>query len=431
MASPAPGPLSDIRVVEACGPIGHYAGRLLADLGADVVKVEPPEGDPARYYPPFLPGVPEPEGSLQFLLLNANKRGAVLDLDADAGLVAFLRLVASADVLLDSWQPADFARLGLTEARLLEARPDLVHVSVTGWGLSGPRADWAYSDVVAQAMSGVMILAGFPDGPPEQVADQQAYRCASINAAAGTVAALLHRDATGEGQHVEVSAVEAMSMAQETAMMFADINGINRGRVGNAGTGPVKIPGVGLYEANDGWVYLMAAGTAGAGFEGVLATMDALGHDSGLRDEPWTGFIRDSMNRAYIMQAMADPARAAELVPKLAHVEQAVVAFMRRQSKRDLYEVGQTKRLLVGMVSAPEDISTSTQLQARDWFVEIDDRGRGRRLRYPGPPWQLHGTPATLRRPAPLLGEHTLEVLAEVGLSEDEARAAAGDGGAR
>lgn len=409
-----PGPLDDVRVVEACGPIGHYAGRLLADLGADVVKVEPLEGDPARRFPPFLPGVDPPENGLQFLLLNANKRGVAIDLGAREGAETFLRLVAAADVLLDSWQPGELATLGLSEERLRQARPDLIHASVTGWGLDGPRADWAYADIVGQAMSGVMNLAGFPDGPPEIVADQQAYKSASINAAAGVVAALLHRDATGEGQRVEVSAQEALSMAQETAMMFADINGVDRRRTGNAGTGPVRIPGVGLYEARDGWVYLMAGGTAGSGFDGVVATMEALGFDSGLREEPWPTFIRESMNRAYILRAMEDAGQAADLLPKLAHVDRVLSDFLRGQSKRDLYEAGQGFRVLVGMVSAPEDISSSTQLNAREWFVDLDDPGRGVRLRYPGPPWRLQATPAVLRRPAPLLGQHTAEVLAEL-----------------
>ena len=167
---------SDVRVVEACGPIGHYAGRLLADLGADVIKVEPPTGDPARQYAPYLPGVDAPENGLQFLLLNANKRGVSLDLTGERGRALFLRLVASADVLLDSWQPRESAALGLAEADLLAAKPDLIRASVTGWGLTGPYADWAYADIVAQAMSGVMTLAGFPDGPPEQIADHQGYQ---------------------------------------------------------------------------------------------------------------------------------------------------------------------------------------------------------------------------------------------------------------
>lgn len=212
-------------------------------------------------------------------------------------------------------------------------------------------------------------------------------------------------------------------MAQETAMMFADINGIDRQRTGGTGGLAMRIPGIGLYAAADGWVYMLAAGTAGSGFQGVLATMDTLGYQSDLREEPWATFIQESMNRALLLQAMADPEQALALARKLEHIEQVVVDCFKRYPKRELYEIGQQHRLLIGMVSTPEDISTSPQLNARDWFVEIDDPGRGRRLRYPGPPWQLRGTPATLRRPAPLLGEHTAEVLTEIGIAAGEARA--------
>src|SRR5690606_33114836 len=151
------------------GAIGHYAGYLLADLGADVVKVEPPSGDPARYWPPLLPDTPAPEAGLQFILLNANKRGVTLDLAAPEGREAFLRLVAGADVLLTSWSALEAEGLRLTPDVLEEANPALVQAWVTGWGLSGPYAEWAYADIVACAMSGVMNLAGFPDGPPEQL----------------------------------------------------------------------------------------------------------------------------------------------------------------------------------------------------------------------------------------------------------------------
>ena len=158
------GALDDVRVLDASGPIGHYAGRLLADLGADVIKVEPPGGDPARGYAPFLPGVDAPENGLQFLLLNANKRGVSVDLDRSGGRDLFLRLAGSADVLIDSLSPERRAALGVTDAALAAANPTLIHASVTGWGLSGPHAEWAYADIVGCAMSGVMNLAGFPTG---------------------------------------------------------------------------------------------------------------------------------------------------------------------------------------------------------------------------------------------------------------------------
>ncbi len=412
------GPLESVRVLDLTGPIGHYAGRQLADLGADVIKIEPPEGDLARGFEPRIPGVPEPESSFMFVLLNANKRGIALDLSAPEGRRLLLDLAASADVVLDSFSPARAAALDLDDREFRAAREDLVHTSITGWGLRGPYADWAYADIVGCAMSGVMALAGFPDGPSEQLPDHQGYTCASINAVAGTVAALLHRQKTGEGQLVEVAMQESLSMAQETAMQSADILGVDRARVGFAsGTLGISLPGVGLYAAADGWVYYMAMGTAGSGFQGLLGFMRDEDAGGDLDEEPYASFIAETSNRTMIVQLLADPDRAAATRALLDHIDEVVRAFSAALPKRYLYEEGQRRRILVGMVSTPADIAASPQLADRDWFLALEDRGRGLSLRYPGFPWRLKATPATLRRPAPLLGEHTEAVLVEAGLS--------------
>ena len=417
-----PGPLAGIRVLDLTGPIGHYAGRQLADLGADVVKVEPAQGDEARTFEPRIPGVTELESSFQFVLLNANKRGLALDYTTPEGRDALLQLTKKADVVLDSFQPSEARALGLRDEDLRAVKPDLIHTSVTGWGLSGPYADWAYADIVGCAMSGVMALAGWPDGPPEQLPDFQGYTCASIDAAAGTVAALLHHQATGEGQLVEVAMQEALSMAQETAMMGADINGVDRTRTGRSGALGVPIPGSGLHEASDGHVFYVAIGMAGAGFAGLLQFMRDEGAIQDLDEEPYPSFIAESMERMKIVELLADPdsAAAAAATPLLGHIDEVVRAFSLARPKRFLYEEGQRRRILVGMISMPSDIATSPQLDSRDWFIDCDDPGRGLSLRYPGFAWQLGGTPAELRRPAPLLGEHSDEVLAEAGLAAAE-----------
>ena len=412
------GALDDIRVLDVAGPIGHYAGRMLADLGADVIKVEPPGGDAARGYPPFLPDVETPENGLEFLLLNANKRGVTVDLARAEGRDLFLRLVTTSDVVIESWRPQEAEALQLTGETLLKARPDLIHASVTGWGLTGPRAQWAYADVVGLAMSGVMTLAGFPDGPPEQLPDLQGYHCASINAAAGVLAALLHRDATGEGQRVEVSMQEALSMAQETAMQTADVLGVDRARTGGLGPLGIAMPGVGLYECSDGYVYMTAGGVgAGSGFRGLMELMDKTGDATPLREEPLASFIEETVLTGEVRALlMAGSERAEALSEPLERIDEAVTDFLHRHPKQYIYEEGQKRRVLVGMVSTPQDISRDAQLEARDWFVEIEDQGRGRRLRYPGPPWRFEATPATLRRPAPMLGEHNEEIFGEIGL---------------
>lgn len=404
--------LEGVRVLDVTGPIGHYASRMLADLGADVIKIEPPEGDPARRWAPLLPGIPEPESGSQFLLLNANKRGITLDLTQPHGRDLYLELVKTADIVIDSFQTAEAAELRLTTEDLIAVKPDVIHTSITGWGLSGPRANWAYADIVGCAMSGTMQLAGVQEGPPEQLPDMQGYHSASIQAAAGAMGALVYHQATGEGQRVEVSMQEAMSMSQETAMMQADILGTNRER--GVPMRGLDIPGLGLHETADGHVYMMASGLAGAGFQGLVELMELTGDAQDLIEEPYVSFIDEKMNTNFIMAALSDESQRAAVQDTLVHMDQVVREFTKKHPKLYLYEEGQARRVLVGMVSTPQDILDSPQLAGRNWFVDLQDSGRGVTLHYPGPQWDLHGTPATLRRPAPLLGEHNDEVFAEI-----------------
>jgi len=418
--------LEGVRVLDASGPIGHYAGRMLADLGADVIKVEPPDGDPARRWAPLLPDVAEPESGLQFLLLNANKRGVTLDVTQPRGRELYLELVKSADIVIDSLQLAEATELRLTSDDLTAVKPDLIHCSITGFGLTGPYANWAYSDIVGCAMSGTMQLAGVQEGPPEQLPDMQGFHSASIQATAGIMGALIYHQATGEGQVVEVSMQEAMSISQETAMMQADILGTNRER--GVPMRGLDIPGLGLHEAADGHVVLVASGLAGSGFPGLVGLMAETGDAQDLTEEPYTTFIAEKMNTNFLMVALADPEQAAEVQDVMSHLDQVVRDFCRKQPKLYLYEEGQKRRVLVGMVSTPQDILNSPQLEGRNWFTDLEDSGRGVTLRYPGPQWQLAATPSTLRRPAPLLGEHNNEVLAEIGIDQTTLSALASEG---
>ena len=203
-------------------------------------------------------------------------------------------------------------------------------------------------------------------------------------------------------------------MSQETAMMQADILGTNRER-GSTALG-IAIPGLGLHETADGYVYMMASGFAGAGFRGLVDLMDATGDAQDLHEEPYDTFIETSMNRNFIFAALSDPEQAAKVLPILNHLDSVVRDFAKKHPKLYLYEEGQNRRVLVGMVSTPDDILESPQLEARNWFIDLEDPGRGITLRYPGPQWDLTGTPSTLRRPAPLLGEHNDEVFAEIGV---------------
>jgi len=183
-----------------------------------------------------------------------------------------------------------------------------------------------------------------------------------------------------------------------------------------------------VYEVDDGFVYAMCTGTAGSGFPGLVRLMTDLGFEHGLDRDPYATFIQTSMTTAQITALLQDPAQSGRVRSLLEEIEVVVSAFFRRYPKETLYVQGQERRALIGAVNGPRDISESVQLAARGWFRSIDDTGRGRTLRYPGPPWHLHGTPATLRRPAPLLGEHNSEVFHESGLTADAIAALASGG---
>ena len=398
----ADGPLANLRVLEFTDEIGAYCGKLLADLGADVIKVEPPGGGVQRRTPPFLDGDPGPDASIPFWSQNSSKRSLVLDLDREADRARARELALGADIILEDCMPGALAAHGLGYDDLRGERPDLVYTSITGFGQTGPHAGFAYSDIVGQAMGGVMTLAGQPEDPPNLIYGNQGNICASIQAAQGTLAALHHAERTGQGQHVDVSVQEALSLPQETAMMMWDFQRTNRVRTGPLGLLRMPIPGVGVYPTKAGYVMAYITAPGGADFPEVVAWMDAAGFEHDLNDESYAELVQ-GMNLRFLAQALANPAAAAGIVGQMAHINEVFASFLATMTALEAYEEGQRRRLLVGLVSTPRDLAENAQLRARDWYqpVAVDSR----EVEFPGPPYRLAATPATVSSP-PSLGEH-------------------------
>src|SRR5438445_772045 len=204
-----PAPLAHLCVVDLTDLRGAFAGRLLADLGADVVKVEAPRGDPGRLRAPFAGGVVAPDRSLPFLFRNANKRGAVIDLHSEDGWHRFCELCDRADILIENLGPDEERRHGLTPSEVQERHPHLVHVAIADFGLTGPRAGWRLEALPAFAASGALHASGFRDRPPCWLPGYAAHDCGATFAVAGALAAVLARARSGAGQTVEVSVQEA------------------------------------------------------------------------------------------------------------------------------------------------------------------------------------------------------------------------------
>ena len=419
MTEETPTALGDIRVLDLTGEIASYCTKLLADLGADVIKIEPPGGDPARAVGPFYHDGRGPERSLSFANLNTSKRDVVLDLEDPAGRAAFEKLVPGADIVVESFAPGYLDRLGLGYDALCRLRPDIIVTSVTGFGQTGPHAQYLAPDIVGVAMAGIMWLAGDPKDPPNLPPCHQGYLSASIQAAAGTMMALYHRDLTGEGQHVDVSMQEALLIAQETAMQSYDLQKAVRHRTGVRGALPIVVPGMGAYEAADGWIWSYVGAPGGAAWTELLAWMASEGKAEDLEADPYGPTIAE-LNMRFLTQVVLNPDSAKEKKPVLAHIDEALTRFYKSKPKWELYEQGQHRRLLIGIVSTPEDLAKNPQLEARRWFQPVRHDELNDTLRYPGPPYRLSETPWRIARRPPLLGEHSAEVLSELGYAPDE-----------
>ena len=393
--------LSDLRVIECAeGVAGPYCGKLFADLGADAIKVEPPQGDRSRLDGPFPDGVAHPERGGLFHYLNANKRGVALDLAEADGLAALERLAVGADVLILDRSPARLAAIGLDPEALTRAHERLVVVSVTPFGLRGPRRDWAGSAHVVYQMSGMgretpSTYVTDPEAePPLSPGNPQADYLTGLTAAAAAMVALAWRDAHGRGQLVDVSGVEAnTNHVRMTWNMLAHNPDLLGGRE-KASFGMV-VP------CADGWVFLSPWGLD----HWWLSLRRMMGEPEWARDEAYlTGTGRNE---------------------HVGDIEPHVREWARAYTRDELYRMSIAHRIPCFPVYSPAEMRASPQFGARGFFAEADHGEAGRRVQ-PGAPVRCSVTRWALDRPAPRLGQHSAEALAEAEAAPREARGAGG-----
>ena len=380
------GALAGVRVLDLADRTGAFAGRLLAALGADVIRVEPPGGDAMRRVPPFWNGVPDAERSLFFWFYHLGKRGITLDIHRPGGAAALARLAARADVLVETEPPGTLARLGCGPDALRSTNPGLVIASITPFGQHGPRRDWRSSDIVAQALGGMMCINGWPGHPPLRSLGPQAYHQAGVFAALGTLAALLARTRTGRGQDVDVSLQAAVAGAIENVPGLWHQAGLVATRQGSLHW--TRFFRVG--RCRDGWVMHCTLGD----WTSLVEWMRADGMAGDLTDPAW--------EEPSFRQAGAE------------HLFDLLDAWAARYTVAELHEGAQLRRIAYAAVRAPEALVGDPQLAARGFFVPIEHPDLGRTVPYPGPPFRLTDE-SRVRRP-PRVGEHNAEVYAETGL---------------
>ncbi len=407
--------LSPYTVLDLTDDRGELAGMILGDLGADVIKVEPPQGSSSRRMGPFLEDAPEPERSLRFFAFNRNKRGMTLDLTTDAGRGALLRLVESADFLIESGRPGAMADLGLGFDALRQANPRLVYVAITAYGQDGPHADYVASDLTLAAMGGSMSLQGDPGRPPVRITVPQVWLHASAEAAVGALTAHARMLRTGEAQFVDVSAQTAIVWTMMNAMVAHAIQGHDFNRAGSdLQLGHITLPLV--YECADGYVVLLPNGAN-------LAKMVYWLVEDGVVPEEW---IKGEDWPTYDIRLIQQQ----KLQYSLEEVLDAQRSYARRHTKQELLERGLREAVTVAPVTTVEDVARFGHLEERGYWL-LAPLPNGRQAPVPGVFARLTEMPITARRWAPRLGEHNEEILGQtLGLSAQEIAAASGAGAA-
>jgi benzylsuccinate CoA-transferase BbsE subunit len=404
----APGPLAGLRVLELADEKGQFCGKLLGDLGADVVKVEPPGGEACRHVGPFLDDIPHPDRSLSFWYYNTSKRGVTLDLATKDGADLFRRLAAGADVVLETFPPGHLSALGLDYAALSADNPGLVMCSLTPFGQTGPWRDYLSSDLLHMAAGGEMASCGYdaedvPDAPPIAPGGGNAWHMGCHFAYMGIMAALVFRSVSGQGQYVDASVHEACALTTESAIA----NYVYRGEVLLRQTGRHHAPATSprtQFRAKDGkYVTALVAGRLNPKFvRDLAALMEPYGLAGDLKDPKYQDPAVIAANTSHI-------------------IDNVVASFIASLPAEEVYHAAQERGFTWGAVRAAEELLDDPHLHDRGFWKQVAHPELGRAFTYPGEAAIFNASPWRISRRAPLVGEHNAEIFCgELGLSRAE-----------
>lgn len=402
------GLLCPYRIIDLTDEKGLFTAKILADMGGDVIKVEPPGGCPSRNIGPFYDEKPHPEKSLFWFAYNGNKRGITLDLEREGGREVFRKLVATADIVIESFPPGYLKGLGLGYDDLCGIKADIVMTSITPFGQQGPYRDFQASDLICWCMGGFAYLTGDSDRPPVQISFPQAYLTGANEAATATMIALYCREMSGEGQHVDVSIQASVAKNMMNAPLFWQAAGVNLPRSGPFRVGLSLTSGQRvIWKCKDGEVtFFFWAGKTGVRTNRALVEyMDKEGMAPDfMKEMDWDTF--DSVT--------ADD----ELFDKLSfHVGK----FFLTQTKEELFREAVKRKMTLYPVRNAQEITEEPQLEVRGFWEDIEHPELGTRIPYPNTPAIFSEPLRTKKMRAPLVGEHNDEIyMGELGLSKED-----------
>jgi CoA:oxalate CoA-transferase len=382
--------LPGYRVLDLTSSMGAFCGKLLSDLGLEVIKVEPPEGDATRREAPFAKGHAHREGSLRFAYLNAGKRSVTLDIVKPSGRKLLLDLVARADVVVEDFAPGSLAHLGLGYDALVAQRDKLILVSISGFGQDGPYANFKTPDIVGNAMGGLLYISGDPEVAPCNPPETQSYYYTSLFASYGVMLALWQREMRGIGAWIDASIQASMALHEHVAFNYSA-----EGRVmKRAGSQHQHNAPANLFRCQNGWIALFVTQN-----HWPILLKVWQDHDPALDDPKW---INSNLRRQH-----AD------------YINAQVTSFTSRFLKEDLAELMQKNGIPGLPVNSPSDFMKDPHIQARGFFSNVTHPVLGT-FAQPGCPFMVDGQ-RDAPLPAPLLGQHNQAIFCdELGLSQSD-----------
>jgi crotonobetainyl-CoA:carnitine CoA-transferase CaiB-like acyl-CoA transferase len=399
--------LSHCRALDLTDDKGFLCGMVLANLGADVIKMERPGGDPSRKIGGFWHDTPDPEKSLYWFAYNSNKRGITLNIASAEGRDIFKKLVKTADFVIESFPPGYMDRLGLGYAGLSEINKGIIMASITPFGTEEPYRDYKDSDIVVMGMSGTLYQTGESDGPPVYISLPQACLHAGADAAVGVMIAYHHREMTGEGQHVDVSLQQSAAWFQANAVPTWELNRRILKRAGAFRAGMSKDVGQRqVWPCQDGFVFFNVIGgrTGAKSLSALVAWMDAEGGSTDfLNNMDWDNFDMFTVTKEE-MDKISGP----------------VGEFFRRHTSKELLAGAVPRGVSIGPLSSMEDLLTDPCLRERNFWKDIEHPELGTTITYPREFVKSSEVDCSTRFRAPRIGEHNKEVYKEIGLSEQE-----------
>lgn len=410
--------LSPYRVLDLSDERGLLAGQILADLGADVILVEPPGGSPARGIAPFAGDQPGADRSLFWWAYARNRRGVTCDIDTPAGQDLIRRLAATADFVIESDTPGAMAARGLGYDDLRAINDQLIYVSISAFGQDGPKVAYQATDLTLMAAGGPLILAGDAGQEPVRVSVPQAWHHAAGEAASAALVALHARRAIGRGQQVDISAQQSVAAATMSTIVSHGIGAVETQRVaGGMVVGPFR--GKLIWRAADGHISLTFLFGSGIGpfSQRLMNWIYECGEcEQADRDLDWIGlgalFLSGEL-------ALSEWDRLLGVVGK----------FIERRSRAELFDEARSRGLLIVPVTTVDEVAESEQFEVREFWQTHEMPGWEQPVRFPGPFVRMTGSsPISYRRRAPTLGEHNAEVYGELELNAERLASLAAEG---